>query len=417
MRARAILWIMLATLCSLTLIGADTSPFAAPNVVVYPLTGTAGTPPEAGGNIALLLSSKLSELGGLVLKPYTPGTERPQYLTAAIAQNDDYYLTGYLTPVGNDISLIIQVVSTQSGSVIFSTSSIVQTYADVVAQADPLRDAILHHAGRGFPTVSQLARTTTPAPLASSGSVNLTRALGRHSHESPTPSATPSALASPTPGASGATVAVAPTAAPSTTPKAVAKHLSTRRATASPTATAVATRTSAPTPTPTATATAAPTSTPQAAPQPPATAISPGATKVASLGPVPSGLVADIDGDAPPDERAHAQSVLAQDLQKAGLKGEILHVSSTDAARNSVALCAANVGTAAFFIGTLSNGSDGTLQFSVTAQGCNGTTAAQTQSTQRISGRGGAMAAIDRAASADAVALSAPIAQLAAPKP
>jgi hypothetical protein len=369
MRIFALLWAFAVAACSLSLIGADSNPFPPPTVVVYPLTGIGGTPPEAGGNVALLLSSKLSELGGLEMRPYTPGTTRAQFLAAALAQNDDYYITGYLTPVGSEVSLIVQIVSTQSGSVVYSTSATVETYADVVAQADLLRAAILRHAGRGLPSVGDVEPVSTPAPLASNGSVNLTRALGRHArNEAPPPTAAASAAS-----ASPAVVANLPASATS--------------ASAAP-------------------VTAAPaTAAPHAAPKAPAAAGAKG-----------NGLVVDIDGDAPADERAHAQVALANVLVKAGLHGEILHVSSTDAQAHAAALCAANAGATAFFIGTLSN-DDGALNFSVTAEGCNGTTAAQTASAQDATRHGGVMGAIDRAASADAVALSAAVATLATPKP
>jgi hypothetical protein len=186
-----------AMLLAIALLGADASTFPAPVVVVYPLTSTGGTPAEVGGNIAILLSTKLQQLGGLAVKPYTPGTDRPQYLSAALAIGADYYITGFLTPVGTDVSLITQVVSTRSGSIVFSTSQVVRTYGDVVGQADDLRTAILRHAGRGFPAVQQPAPggDGPPAQSANGGGVNLTRALGHHDRSAP---ATP---ASPVPGA------------------------------------------------------------------------------------------------------------------------------------------------------------------------------------------------------------------------
>jgi len=163
--------------------GADANPFPEPSVVVYPLTGTGQTPSEAGGNIALLLATKLSALGGLAVKPSTPGTERAQFLSAAQASGVDYYITGYLTPVGTDVSLIIQVVSVASGSIVYSNTSTVRTYADVVAQADPLREAILTHAGRGFPAVQSVTTPATPPPIASGGALNLTKALEHHTRD------------------------------------------------------------------------------------------------------------------------------------------------------------------------------------------------------------------------------------------
>jgi len=95
-------------------------------VIVYPLTATTGTNPEAGSNVAILFSTRMAESGGLTIKPPTPGTDRADYLAAARKQNADYYITGYLTPLGDDISMLAQVVSTFSGTVVFSTTTVVR---------------------------------------------------------------------------------------------------------------------------------------------------------------------------------------------------------------------------------------------------------------------------------------------------
>ena len=152
--------------CALPLFGAG---FGAPGVVVYPTTSMGGNDPSSGGNIALLIATKLTELGGITVKRTTP----------ALALGADYYVTGFLSPVGLDNSLITQVVSTQSGSVVFSTTTSVRTYADAVAQADVIRMAILHHADRGLAAFDAppTAPSTSPSPLAKNGNVNLTEAL------------------------------------------------------------------------------------------------------------------------------------------------------------------------------------------------------------------------------------------------
>jgi hypothetical protein len=205
----------LLMLLALGTLGADPDPFPAPVVVVYPLTSTGGTPADVGGNIAILLSTKLSQLGGLTVKPYTPGTERAQYLNAAIQAGADYYITGFLTPVGSDVSMIAQVVSTHSGSIVFSTTAVVHTYGDVVGQGDDLRAAILRHAGRGLPAVDPNAvGRGTPAPSAGTGGgVNLTRVLGHHDRNAPAPSpsaaAAPGTASAPSVAANARTVALA----------------------------------------------------------------------------------------------------------------------------------------------------------------------------------------------------------------
>jgi hypothetical protein len=194
-------------------VAAAPDPYPAATVVVYPLTVSGGGDPtgEVGSNIAVLISNKLAELGGLTVKPYRPGTTRADYLSSALKDGADYYVTGFLTPVGTDVSLIVQVVSTYSGSVVFSTTVVARTYADAVGQADIVRGAILRHAGRGFAAIDAPAPAPSPskAALTDDGHVNLTKALGRHSRGAP--AATPSPAA-------GTTVALG--AAPSSPAKA-----------------------------------------------------------------------------------------------------------------------------------------------------------------------------------------------------
>ncbi|GAC1301979.1 MAG: hypothetical protein NVSMB19_10740 [Vulcanimicrobiaceae bacterium] len=180
---------LVAFALALPLVGA--SGFAAPVVVVYPITSGAALDSAAGGNLALIVATKLSELGGITIKPSAPGTERAKFLEAALASGADYYITGFLTPIGADSSLITQVVSTHSGSVVFSTTGVVRTYADALAQVDPLRVAILRHAGRGLAALDAPppAPRSSPAPAANDGSVDIGKALRKRKRATLAPAA------------------------------------------------------------------------------------------------------------------------------------------------------------------------------------------------------------------------------------
>ncbi len=105
---------------ALPLFGAAPAGYAPPVVVVYPLTTSgATTKNDAGADIAVLLANRLAQLGGLTVKPYTPGTQRADYLSAALKEGADYYVTGFLAPVGAEVSIIVQVVSTSSGTIVY----------------------------------------------------------------------------------------------------------------------------------------------------------------------------------------------------------------------------------------------------------------------------------------------------------
>ncbi|GAC1523059.1 MAG: hypothetical protein NVS2B8_05050 [Vulcanimicrobiaceae bacterium] len=187
-------------LAALVLFGA--SGYDAPVVVVYPIATTGGSVPEAGVTIAALLATKIASLGGVTVKAATPATDRATYLDSANALGAGYYVAGYLTPLGADSSLVTQVVSTASGSVVFSSTANVHTFADAAAQAEVLRAAILRHAGRNLERIeppSPVANSTA-TPFATDGSVNVSSVLhkrNRRAASTASPAATV-ALASPT---------------------------------------------------------------------------------------------------------------------------------------------------------------------------------------------------------------------------
>jgi len=173
-----------------------------PIVVVYPLTTTGGTDTrEVGASIATALSQRLAQLGGLDIVPATPGTARTNYLTAAVAESADYYVTGYATPLGSDISLVEQVVSTHSGSVVFSQTALAKNYDEAVEPAADLRSAILNHAGRGFAALSAPPPpTATPEPAPSNGGAfDIGKVLHRKRRDAASPKPAVVALAPATP--------------------------------------------------------------------------------------------------------------------------------------------------------------------------------------------------------------------------
>jgi hypothetical protein len=380
--------VALLALAFVALVDADPSPFPAPVVIVYPLTGTGGTPADVGGNVAILLSTKLAQLGGITVKPFTPGTQRPQYLQAALDADADYYITGYLTPVGDDVSLITQIVSTHSGSIAFSSTAIVRTYGDIVGQADTLREAILRHAGRGFPAVEQPAPVPTGTPETSNGKgggVNLSKALGRHNRNQSTPS--PAASASAAALALGSTPAPATTAAPTAT---------AAPSTAAPAVTASATGKPAP-----ATPSPAPFGTP--------------ASRVALAPPHGGALVVQFDAGAPPGDSplpdagnlTHAQFSLAAAIQRAGMSGGgAVPIASTDAIKSTKSLCDATPGSKTVVTGVVSlvTGADGSpmVQIDAVAYDCSGAVVGKQSASTKIVKRGGVDGAIDRVTAAEA---------------
>lgn len=321
---------------------AAVSALPAPVVVVYPLSVTGSTDPDAGSRLALLFATQLVQEGGITIKPPEPGAKREDYLQAAKDLNADYYITGYVTPVGDSVSLVDQVVSTYSGIVVWSNTTEIRTYAEALGQADLMRSAILRHAGRSLAALDQPAQST-PAPSASSNPQQ-GNFLGIFKHKQ---KATPA----PSPAGSRAPGAAVATAAPGVV--AAATH-----------------------PPP---------------PQPPPSAA--GAAIVVAIG-----------GTASESDRSYAATALSQAVARAGLGGTLVATRSTvDLPARAQELCTQNH-AASIFGGTLtmqqSNGAfshNSTANFELVHYDCNGALTAREQARSQAGGRTGTNTAIDHA--------------------
>ena len=180
--------------CSLTLVGARSRPApsptpspspaptaapALPSVIVYPFSVSGDTDKSAGVKIAQLLATQLHEHGRVEVKLPQAGVTRAQYLADATKSSADYYVSGYLTPLGEQIAIVEQVVSTTSGAIIWSNTAQVTTYADALSQGDLIQTAILSHAGRVEARYQQQESAATPAPEDRNGtSTSIGRILG-----------------------------------------------------------------------------------------------------------------------------------------------------------------------------------------------------------------------------------------------
>jgi hypothetical protein len=353
---------------------------SAPVVVVYPLTIGGGLKSDAGANMATLFATKLAQAGDIVVKPYTPGTERPQFLEGAKQLGADYYVTGYLTPLGDEVSLVTQVVSTYSGTVIYSQTTMVKTYAEAAGQADDMHDAILRHSGRVLAQLDQPSPEPTPSPVAPKNGD--TFGLDQIFHHKRSASATAAPKASPS---AAATVAQA-TLAPATPPPVAAA-----------------------TPPPVAAATPAPVTpaTPPPATLPPAT---PAAKAVASA-PHPGSLVVAVTGEGEAADRDRVADALVLSLQHRGLAGaRVAALGGADAIAHAPDLCAANPSarvlyTASLAFGRSDTGAATSAEVDLVGYDCSGNAIVREHAESAAKGRGGMNAAIERAVDAAVGAL------------
>ena len=171
-----------------------------PVLLVYSFTVNGDARKESGARLAVLIGSQIAQLGGVTVKPGAPGTQRVDFLTAARNANADYYLSGYVTPIGDEVTVVEQLVSAQTGIIAYSNTAQIKTYAEAAGQGDILRTALLRHQGRNIAAYEQFATPSpaTPAPASiNDGSKANLGNLFRKKKTTPKPQA--EATQSPTP--------------------------------------------------------------------------------------------------------------------------------------------------------------------------------------------------------------------------
>jgi TolB-like protein len=214
---RRLLVVALVVLGLPLLAAAPNALYAKPTVIVYPFTTNgASIDREASSRLATIIATQMATTGKVAVTPPPPGTERKDYLSVARSHGADYYVSGYVSPLGNGVSVVEQVVSAASGIVVFSQSTQLNTYAEAAGQGDDLANFIASHANRGLaqiPTPPPQAASPSPAP-SGGPEANLTKLFGRKRNAAtpaprPTPSPAPRTVAVASPGAPAATSAPA----------------------------------------------------------------------------------------------------------------------------------------------------------------------------------------------------------------
>ncbi len=190
---------------------------AAPNVfytkatvVVYPFSTNSANAldREAIARLATIIATEMSNTGKVNVTPAPPGTDRKEYLSTARAQHADFYISGYISPLGDGVSVVEQVVSTTSGIVVYSQTRQIATFADAAGQGDDLATFVSGYANRGLAQITAPPPPPRPSPEPSSGTeANLNKLFSHHRRAASTPA--PSAK----PAAAVANTAVATTAA------------------------------------------------------------------------------------------------------------------------------------------------------------------------------------------------------------
>ncbi len=139
-----------------------------PVILIYPFDVQTGADPKIGIAIAQISAQEMAAAGGLEVPPIPQGVKRADFLDFAHAQKADFYISGYVTPVGETAAVVEQVVSVDSGVILFSQTAQVSSVADVASQSLLARTQILAFTGRETQNVETQA-SNTPAPTSTNG--------------------------------------------------------------------------------------------------------------------------------------------------------------------------------------------------------------------------------------------------------
>ncbi|MBV8497841.1 MAG: hypothetical protein JO003_01110 [Candidatus Eremiobacteraeota bacterium] len=168
-----------------------------PVVVVYPFDVQTGADPKIGIAIAQILGQEMVAAGGITVPPIPQGIKRADFLQYAHDAHADFYVSGYVTPVGDSAAVVEQVVSVESGVILFSQTAQVSSVADVASQSLLARSQILAFVGRGTQTV-QTQTANTPAPTSTNGAqmplrgiASIVDSVFKHGHGGRTPAPGP----------------------------------------------------------------------------------------------------------------------------------------------------------------------------------------------------------------------------------
>ncbi len=168
---------------------------AMPLVVVFAFDTSTDIKPGTGQNAAQIFVQQMNADGGVDAIQAPASVKRVDYLTYAHGLSADYYVAGYMTPLGNGVSLVEQVVSTRSGAIVYGQTAQIESFQDATAQATAIRDGIVSLEQQLSDAYSGAQTTSTATPMAnnqanlSKGISGLAGLFKRKAKQTPAPAA------------------------------------------------------------------------------------------------------------------------------------------------------------------------------------------------------------------------------------
>jgi hypothetical protein len=133
---------------------------------VYPFETPSDVDPRTGGAIANIYTQVMAQAGGLNVLPIPANIRREDWGKYAHSQRADYYVSGYVQPIGAGAAIVARVVDANSEIAVYSATTQIQNVPDIASQALTARTVVLQAAGVNRPDVATQG-SPTPAPAAS----------------------------------------------------------------------------------------------------------------------------------------------------------------------------------------------------------------------------------------------------------
>ncbi|HTU68688.1 MAG TPA: hypothetical protein VMF11_00075 [Candidatus Baltobacteraceae bacterium] len=148
-----------------------------PVVLIYPFEAPPDLNQKYGTAIAQIYAQVMAQTGGVTVLQIPTGILREDYQKFAHVQHADYYVSGYIQPIGQGAAIVAQVVDVASDISVYSATTNISDVQDVASQALTARTVILQAAGIDRPEINT-GPADTPTPSSTAGaSVPITSVL------------------------------------------------------------------------------------------------------------------------------------------------------------------------------------------------------------------------------------------------
>jgi len=148
---------------------------APPVLVVYPFAVTGKAPDDLGSRVSAKIAAEVTAIGGVRVELGAATAKPADYRAAARTAGADLYFSGSILPVGTNFSAIENLVSTRSGTVIWSKMFQFRNVDDIAGQGTQVRDALMNQSATPTPgTAAAGLDLITPGPMSGFAVLNVT---------------------------------------------------------------------------------------------------------------------------------------------------------------------------------------------------------------------------------------------------